>query len=643
VAAEMKSEPINAVKGGISKASEALQAFNTKLKEGDFIGGALFKKMDGIASKFLSVQGVGQLLNLSDTNAQTDTKLNYIVDDGGSLDEFKGKIAQTASNSRVGYQATADAVASLGQQAGDAFSGNDQMLAFIDQMNKGFAISGTSVEDQKAAMDQITQSMASGKFTGDELSNAPVLASAVKSYMSSAGVEGTMQEWADKGMLTADVIKNALFSVTDETNAKFQDVPQTFAGAVERIKSDALVAFQPALEKLSEFASSPAFQTIVANVSMMISAVAGNIVGIFDMIAGVAGFIADNWSWIEPILWGVIGAFAAWKIAIVILTVAQTILNLVLNANPLGLIISIIFIIIGAITAWAASVGGFRALWLIVVDALLCAWDWVKIAFFTGVYFVLDLFDKMKLGMLTAGTAIANFMGDMRANVLMILQNMVNGAIDIINGFINTLNLIPGVNISTINHVSFGTEAQLQNEADKQARNEALQRSRDEIDANIAERAGKIDSMKAEADANHQKRLDEIHAIQAEAEKKKEENNNAALDQNSYNSTPYDPNNTPAAEIDCTANLTSNIGGNSYGGNASNSDTIQNASEEDMEYMRDAAEREAINKFTTAEVKLNVGGIHNSVNSKMDLDGIADYIIGNVQEALYVTAEGVHA
>ena len=84
------------------------------------------------------------------------------------------------------------------------------------------------------------------------------------------------------------------------------------------------------------------------------------------------------------------------------------------------------------------------------MNAILTAWDWVKIGFMTGVYWVMDLFNKMQIGFKKVSVNIANFMGDMKANVLTLLQNMVNGAIDIINGFIDVLNKIPGVSIDTI-------------------------------------------------------------------------------------------------------------------------------------------------------------------------------------------------
>lgn len=158
-----------------------------------------------------------------------------------------------------------------------------------------------------------------------------------------------------------------------------------------------------------------------------------------------------------------------------------------LLTNPLFWIAIAIGVVVAAIYQWVQSVGGLKVAWLICVNAVLTAWDWVKIGFMTGVYFVMDLWNRLQLAFYTAGVNIQNFMGDMKVGVLMILQNMVNGAIDIINGFIGVLNKIPGVSIDAIEKVTFGTTAQLENDAAKQARAADLAAYQDQINSQIAE------------------------------------------------------------------------------------------------------------------------------------------------------------
>ena len=174
---------------------------------------------------------------------------------------------------------------------------------------------------------------------------------------------------------------------------------------------------------------------------------------------------------------------------------------------------------------------------MIAMNAILTAWDWVEIGFFTGIYWVMDLFNKLQISFKKVSVNIANFMGDMKASVLMLLQNMVNGAIDIINGFINLLNKIPGVSIDTIEHVTFGTEAQLENEAAKKARNEELEKYIADKEAGMTMREQKLEQMRADAIAATAERQLEIANAQAEAKAKAEK----AAESHLPEFTPFDP------------------------------------------------------------------------------------------------------
>ena len=160
----------------------------------------------------------------------------------------------------------------------------------------------------------------------------------------------------------------------------------------------------------------------------------------------------------------------------------------VLKSNPILMIATAIGVVIALIYAWIQSVGGIQVAWMMVKNVLLSVWGVIKIAFFTGVFWVLNLIDKMVLKWLTMAVNLQNTAGDMKANILMILQGMVNGAIDIINKFIGALNKIPGVSIDTIQHVTFGTEEMLKNEAEKQERNELLNAAAEEVENRRAER-----------------------------------------------------------------------------------------------------------------------------------------------------------
>ena len=279
-------------------------------------------------------------------------------------------------------------------------------------------------------------------------------------------------------------------------------------------------------------------------------------------------------------------------------------------------VLALIGVLVAAMYRWIQSIGGVKNAWEICKLALIVGWNAVKLAFFTGVYWVIDLVDKLKLCWQKAGVAIANFMGDMKVSVLTILQNMINGAIDIINKFIGVLNKIPGVSIDAIEHVTFATTAAAENEAAKSARAADLAAYESELASAKAGRDAHIDSLKAELNSS----VDALQAAYAQAKA------DAAAD-SSAEQTALD-----------------GIGADTAGINDSAGSAAASLKEttEDLKYMRDLAEQEAINRFTTAEVKIDMTGMTNRIDSDMDLDGVLNTLTEGFAEALEVAAEGVH-
>lgn len=398
---------------------------------------------------------------------------------------------------------------------------------------------------------------------------------------------------ASEGEITADIVKNAMFAASDDINGKFESMPMTWAQVGTQFANIMLQTFEPLLQAVG---------------------------------AG-AQFITDHWSTLEPIFWGLAAAVGAYAIALGIQTVATWVATgaaqtffATLLANPLFWIALAVGVVVAAIYKWVQSVGGLQVAWAICCNALMTAWDWVKIGFMTGVYFVINLWDKMKLGMMEAGTAIANYMGQMKADVLTILQNMVNGAIGIINDFIALLNKLPGVSIDAIATVTFGTTAQLENAAATAARNADLQTYRSGIEAGIADRDASLNSMITSARAATADREANIASLQA-----------ANTAQDSTDLFDY------GSAIDQIGDNAADTAANT----AATADALDYA-EEDLQYLRDIAEREAINRFTTAEVNVDMSGMKNTVNNNGDLDGFVSGLTDAVNEAVDIITEGVH-
>ena len=344
---------------------------------------------------------------------------------------------------------------------------------------------------------------------------------------------------------------------------------------------------------------------------------------IVSWLNNIVAFLTENADMVSAVLVGLATTVGILAVAWVVHAAAQWLavaanqaLIVSLLSNPILWIALIIGVLVAAMYRWIQSIGGVKNAWEICKLALIVGWNAVKLAFFTGVYWVIDLVDKLKLCWQKAGVAIANFMGDMKVSVLTILQNMINGAIDIINKFIGVLNKIPGVSIDAIEHVTFATTATAENEAAKSARAADLAAYESELASAKAGRDAHIDFLKAELNSS----VDALQAAYAQAKA------DAAAD-SSAEQTALD-----------------GIGADTAGINDSAGSAAASLKEttEDLKYMRDLAEQEAINRFTTAEVKIDMTGMTNRIDSDMDLGGVLNTLTEGFAEALEVAAEGVH-
>lgn len=393
---------------------------------------------------------------------------------------------------------------------------------------------------------------------------------------------------------------NYLMSTTADAQGDFARTQDSYANQT-RLLSESWLEFTGIMaEQLL-----PVLTTIVSWLNNIVAFLTENADMVSAVLVGLAttvGILAVAW---------VVHAAAQW-----LAVAANQALIVSLLSNPILWIALIIGVLVAAMYRWIQSIGGVKNAWEICKLALIVGWNAVKLAFFTGVYWVIDLVDKLKLCWQKAGVAIANFMGDMKVSVLTILQNMINGAIDIINKFIGVLNKIPGVSIDAIEHVTFATTAAAENEAAKSARAADLAAYESELASAKAGRDAHIDSLKAELNSS----VDALQAAYAQAKA------DAAAD-SSAEQTALD-----------------GIGADTAGINDSAGSAAASLKEttEDLKYMRDLAEQEAINRFTTAEVKIDMTGMTNRIDSDMDLDGVLNTLTEGFAEALEVAAEGVH-
>jgi tape measure domain-containing protein len=582
----------------INNASRHVEEFNRRQNEAGNGANKVKSAWGGVGRLIktaVAAFSAKKIIDLADSMTQTTARLDLMNDGLQTTAELQDMIMKSANRSRASYQATADAVSKMGIMAKDAFSSNEELIAFSELINKQFTIAGTSAAGVDAAMLQLTQAMSSGVLRGEELNSvfeqAPTIIQTIADYL---GVPiGKIREMAAEGQITSTIVKNAMLSSADEINAKFQAMPMTFSQVWTIAKNIALEAFTPVL----------------------------------TMIGKGAQWIYDNWSMIAPVFYGLAAALAVYTAALGIHAAVTWIANgaakaffTTLMANPLFWIALAVGVVVALIYKWIQSVGGIKVAWLIATNAILTAWDWVQIGFMTGVYWVMDMWNKLQLAFMTAGVNIANFMGDMKANVLTILQNMVNGAIKIINGFISMLNKIPGVSIDLIQDVTFGTTAQLENEAAKQTRNQGLEAYRSQIESQIADRDAKLNQMKTAANVATAQRQAEIATAKADAANKKAAENEDIMSK--FSGSTDIPN---VGSVDEVGKIKDDV----------------NIADEDLKFFRDVAEMRYTQNLVTLTPQVVLSGVQ--ISEKVDIDEVVSRIETKLEDEFVAAAEGVYS
>lgn len=416
------------------------------MSRADVSGRGLLSTIKSLVGAYAGFRGVFALFSLSDTMTQTTARLDMMNDGLQTTAELNQMIYESAQRSRGSYQATADMVAKLGNLAGDAFNSSQELVDFAEQLNKQITLSGASTQAADAAMLQLTQAMSSGVLRGEELNSileqTPTIAKAIADYM---GVStGVMREMASEGAITAEVVKNAMFAAAEETNAKFESIPMTWAQAWTLTKNVATQALQPVLDLVNMAAN---------NLDTVIPVLSG-------LAAGMLFFAAAT-------------SIANGSLAAMFATIA---------ANPIIFTVAVgLGAIVYLIAQWVQSVGGLQVAWLTFKNVALTAAE--------EIYFA----------MRSVAVGIFDAFGSMVANLAKIAESFVNMWITAANFVIKAINLIPGNNIPLINEATFGSTAMESYQQAYQERHDSLASMRSDYDMRQMQRAQEI--AKAQADA----------------------------------------------------------------------------------------------------------------------------------------------
>lgn len=649
------------IEENIREAGNQQDRFNRRIRDGTTAADGLWGKLKGIAATVGGLAATKKILGLSDTLASTKARLNLIVDDGGSVGELEKKIMASAQRSRSLYFDTASAVASMGSNAKAAFNGTDEIIAFMEQINKQFVIGGASAQGQSAAMLQLTQAMAAGALRGEELNsileNAPGIARAIESYMGIA--EGSIKSYAEQGLITAEVVKNAMFAAADETNAKFESMPKTWAQIWTSMQNKALSIFAPILTKINQIGNSERFTQVTDGIINGLAGIASVATWVLDLLIGGAALVVDNWSWLSPIIYGVAGALlvyygaqmAANAVALITKgihiamagakmiqlaatgaltaataaeTAAQYGLNAALYACPLVWIIILVIALVALFYAAVAAVNKFAGT-SVSATGLICGAFMAALAFIGNIFIalwnlVVDVFVMIYNLVGTVANFIGNVFNDPVGAVCRLFFDLADTVLSVLQALASAIDTIFGSNLAG-----------------------SVQGWRDSLGGWVDSTFGKGEEVMEKLNADDMKlgRFEYGAAFDMGYEfgQGVEDTVGGLFDFSAMDSLGG-ADGLDAFNLGNTLDGIYGNTGDTAGNTAAMSDALDIA-EEDLAYLRDIAEREAINRFTTAEIHVEQHN-ENHISSDTDLDGIMDAWANDFAEKLDVSEEGVH-
>lgn len=642
--------------------------FNQEVSAGTQQANELTNTIKRAVATYVSIQTVGKALNISDELVQTTSRLNMMNDGVQTTAELVNMVYAAAQDARGSFSQMADVVARFGNNAKDAFSSSEEVVAFADLIQKQMTIAGASTQEAANAELQLSQALGSGVLRGDELNSifeqAPNLIQNIADYLDVP--IGKIREMAADGELSADVVKAAIFSAADDINSKFNEMPMTWGQIWQSMQNTALIAFQPVLQRLNDLANSEAFQTFIQGAIEAMATLANILLNIFELVGTVGGFIADNWSVISPIIYGVIAALAVYAAylgivkGIEIASAAATAIHSVAMSAKIGVMAALTGQTMAATAAQMGYNGALYAcpvVWIIVLIIALIAVIMAvcsAIAKMTGiansgfgvitggVNVVIQFFKNLGLTVANIALGIGNAIAALASNMMTAFHNaicsvqswfynLLSTALSVIEGICSALNKLPFVEFDY----------------------SGISSAADDYAAKASEAAGNKEDYQSISDAFNEGfttfdafqdgwASDAFNAGAAWGDGIADKVSNFSLSDVFGQTDIPNVGDYTSGFNDAIAN--SGVG-DSIGNIDDNTGKIKDSldvTEEDLKYLRDIAEQEAINRFTTAEINVDMSGMQNTVNSGDDIDGFMTKLTDSVNEAVDNMTEGVH-
>lgn len=632
--------------------------FNQEVSAGTQQANELTNTIKRAVAAYVSIQSVGKALNISDELVQTTSRLNMMNDGVQTTAELVNMVYAAAQDARGSFSQMADVVARFGNNAKDAFSSSEEVVAFADLIQKQMTIAGASTQEAANAELQLSQALGSGVLRGDELNSifeqAPNLIQNIADYLDVP--IGKIREMAADGELSADVVKAAIFSAADDINSKFNEMPMTWGQIWQSMQNTALIAFQPVLQRLNDLANSEAFQTFIQGAIEAMATLANILLNVFEVAASVGAFIGDNWSIIAPIIYGVIAALGAY-LAIMGIVNAITAISAAIDATKAAADA----LAAGQTFLWTVQQYGLNAAlaacpitWIIVLIIALIAIIFAvcnAIAKMTGiansgfgvitggVNVVIQFFKNLGLTVANIALGIGNAIAALASNMMTAFHNaicnvqswfynLLSTALSVIEGICAALNKLPFVEFDY----------------------SGISSAADDYAAKASEAAGNKEDYTSISDAFNEGfttfdafqdgwASDAFNAGAAWGDGVADKVSNFSLSDVFGQTDIPNVGDYTSGFNDAIANSGIGDGVGSIDDNTGKIKDSLDVTEEDLKYLRDIAEQESINRFTTAEVTINQTN-NNNVSSDTDLDGFITALDDAMGEAIDEVTNG---
>lgn len=686
----MNSAMGNGVTENIRSSEEGQRRFNQEISTGVSHADSLARKIGTIAGTYLSIQGITGVLDASDELTQTTSRIDLMRQSfneaGVTTQGLMDSIYKSAQDARGSFADMTNVVARFGNNAKDAFGSTEEVVRFANLIQKQLNISGATAEESASALLQLSQAMGSGVLRGEELNavldSAPNIIQNIADYLDVP--RGQIKDMAADGQITASIVKQALFSAADEIDARIAGMPMTWAQLWQQFKDNSLRAFQPVLERINEIANSEQLQEFVNGTIQVMATLGNGVLNVFDLMGQAGSFLADNWSIISPIIYGVVAALAVYAAylgivkgieivsavasaamavgkgllaAATVMTTratwaqatAQMGLNGAMYACPIVWIIALIIALIAIIYLVVAAINkvantSYSAAGIICgVFATVCAV--IGNIFITAANLIIDAFCAIWNFIAIFVNFLATAFNDPVTAIARLVFNLVDWCLSILQCLASAIDSLFGSNLADAvsgwrNKLGGWVDSKFGKGTEIMSKVDSTAYHFDRIEYGNAYNAGYKFGEGIDDKISNFNLFDGIPSNNPDQSALAYDDSgfgtvNNLSDSGSGGSSAADKLADAVSGID---NIAANTG-STAADTARIADTID-ITDEDLKYLRDIAERDIIDRTVFTKVEVNMGGITNEVHGMTDISGIADEINAVLQEQISISAEG---